>query len=96
VIALGGADEQGGTVSSRKRTSSGWKWTALFGPLVAGALLLGVLASGALGSSVTSASFSGGAGTSTVGGMLYAKQGATVTLTVNTSNDSQCVNVTGA
>ncbi|NUS51692.1 MAG: hypothetical protein HOQ22_11725 [Nocardioidaceae bacterium] len=47
-------------------------------------------------SSVTSAVFSGGAGTATVGGTLYAKQGAGLTLTVVTASDTQCVQVTGA
>ncbi|EWT05669.1 hypothetical protein N864_03055 [Intrasporangium chromatireducens Q5-1] len=40
--------------------------------------------------------FSGQAGTAVVGGALYAKEGATVTLTVNTSADTQCVDVAGA
>ncbi len=47
-------------------------------------------------STVTSASFNGGAGTVSVGGTLYAKQGASLTLTVNTSNDTKCVEVSGA
>jgi hypothetical protein len=50
----------------------------------------------AYASSVSSAVFSGGAGTVSVGGTLYAKQGAALTLTVVTSNDTQCVTVTGA
>lgn len=67
------------------------------------ALLATALGVGAVGSatpasasSVTSAVFSGGAGTVSVGGTLYAKQGATLTLTVATSNDTQCVDVAGA
>src|SRR3954452_12966615 len=54
------------------------------------------LAPAAQASSVSSAVFTGGAGTATVGGTLYAKQGATVTLTVNTSADTNCVDVAGA
>jgi hypothetical protein len=50
----------------------------------------------AYGSSVSTASFSGGAGTVTVGGTLYAKQGGALTLTVNTSSDTKCVDVSGA
>ncbi|MDQ3870886.1 MAG: hypothetical protein M3301_04625, partial [Chloroflexota bacterium] len=46
--------------------------------------------------SVTSAVFTGGTGTVTVGGTLYAKQAAALTLTVTTSNDTQCVDVAGA
>src|SRR4051794_27858986 len=50
----------------------------------------------AYASSVTSAVFTGGTGTVSVGGTLYAKQGATLTLTVVTSSDTKCVEVTGA
>jgi hypothetical protein len=50
----------------------------------------------AFASSVNSASFSGGAGTAVVGGTLYAKAGASLTLTVSTSSDTQCVDVSGA
>ncbi len=46
--------------------------------------------------STTSASFSGGSGTALVGTTLYAKQGATVTLTVTTSVAAKCVVLTGA
>ena len=64
-------------------------------------LLLGLFAplapvGTAYAASVTSAVFSGGAGTETVGGTLYAKQGAALTLTVVTSSDTKCVTVTGA
>ena len=44
--------------------------------------------------SVTGATFSGGTGTATVGGVLYAKQGAALTLTVTTDNTTKCVRVT--
>lgn len=47
-------------------------------------------------SSVTTAVFSGGAGTVSVGGSVFAKQGQTLTLTVTTSSDTQCVDVAGA
>jgi hypothetical protein len=47
-------------------------------------------------SSVSSAVFSGGAGTVSVGGTVYAKQGGALTLTVVTSSDTKCVDVTGA
>jgi hypothetical protein len=66
--------------------------------LLAGSLLVlaGLQALPAYASSVTSAVFSGGAGTVSVGGALYAKQGAAVTLTLVTSSDTKCVDVTGA
>jgi len=47
-------------------------------------------------STVASAAFTGGAGTVSVGGALYAKSGGALTLTVNTSVDTQCVDVAGA
>ncbi|GAB7190280.1 hypothetical protein NUM3379_09860 [Kineococcus sp. NUM-3379] len=46
--------------------------------------------------SASSAVFSGGTGTVSAGGTLYAKQGAALTLTVVTSSDTKCVAVTGA
>ncbi|MGZ4437094.1 MAG: OmpL47-type beta-barrel domain-containing protein [Nocardioidaceae bacterium] len=45
--------------------------------------------------SVSSVAFTGGTGTAAVGGTLYARQGATLTLTVTTSGAS-CVDVAGA
>jgi hypothetical protein len=83
-------------VSSGKRASARRKWLAALAPLSGFALLVGVMATGALGSTVSSAAFGGGAGTVSVGGTLYAKQGAALTLTVNTSSDTQCVDITGA
>ncbi|MDP9444376.1 MAG: PxKF domain-containing protein [Actinomycetota bacterium] len=50
----------------------------------------------AVAASVTSAAFSGGAGTAVVGGSLYARHGAPLTLSVTTSSDTQCVVVSGA
>src|SRR5438067_5059013 len=47
-------------------------------------------------STVSSAVFTGGAGTASVGGTLYAKNGGALTLTVSTSSDTKCVEVTGA
>ena len=65
--------------------------------LAASAVVTGGLsAAPASASSVSSAVFTGGAGTVSVGGTLYAKQGAGVTLTVVTSSDTKCVDVTGA
>src|SRR6266536_603453 len=59
-------------------------------------LLLPATALPTFASSVSSASFTGGAGTATVGGTLYAKSGGALTLTVTTSNDTKCVEVSGA
>ncbi|MDX6229227.1 MAG: large repetitive protein, partial [Frankiales bacterium] len=51
----------------------------------------------ATAASVTSAVFSGGAGTFTAGnGTVYAKQTAALTLTVSTDDKTKCVDVTGA
>jgi hypothetical protein len=63
----------------------------------AGAMALGLLnAPAAMASSVSSAAFTGGAGSVSVGGTLFAKNGAGLTLTVNTTADTQCVDVAGA
>ncbi|WP_404383573.1 PxKF domain-containing protein [Knoellia locipacati] len=59
-------------------------------------VLGGVGLTPAQASSVTSAVFSGTTGTVAVGGTLYAKQGAALTLTVVTSSDTKCVEVAGA
>lgn len=50
----------------------------------------------AAASSVTAASFSGGTGTAVVAGTLYARNGGALTLTVTTSSDTRCVQITGA
>ena len=77
---------------------AGWPKAALFVfvLLIAEACVLfgGQLA---YGSTVTSASFSGGAGTVTTGSppVVYAKQGGALTLNVTTSSDTKCVDVTG-
>jgi hypothetical protein len=69
----------------------------LFTALVASAVVTGGLSvAPASASTVTSAVFSGGVGTVSVGGTVYAKQGAALTLTVATSSDTKCVDVTGA
>lgn len=69
-------------------------WIALATSLM---VVLGLLvAPPAFAASVTTAAFTGGAGTVTAGGTLYAKTGAALTLTVTTSGDTQCVDVTGA
>ena len=58
------------------------------------ALLVLIVGGTALGSSVSSASFT--AGGAVVSGTRYAKQGQTITLTVATSSDTKCVQITGA
>ncbi|MDR6907851.1 hypothetical protein J2X63_003559 [Agromyces sp. 3263] len=50
----------------------------------------------AFASTVTTATFTGGAGTVSSGGTLYAKQGGALTLTAITSSDTRCVDVAGA
>lgn len=59
-------------------------------------VLGGLSAPAAFAASVTSATFTGGANTTKVDGTLYARSGATVTLTVVTSNDIVCMDVAGA
>jgi hypothetical protein len=59
-------------------------------------VLAGMVLMPASASTVSSAVFTGGSGTANVGGTLYARQGATLTLTVTTSSDTECVDVAGA
>ena len=73
-------------------------WTKVASGLVAVPLVLAGLLfvpAAAAGPNV-SAGFSGGTGTATVAGSLYARSGQALTLTVTTSNDAQCVDVAGA
>ena len=70
--------------------------------MVAALAILGTVAAMAYwaplasGSSVSGASFSGGSGTVTVNGTVYAKNGGALTLNVTTSSDTQCVDLSGA
>ena len=58
---------------------------------------LGAVVPAAHAASVTSAAFSGGAGTFTAAsGTVYAREGAAVTLTVNTDDKTKCLDLTGA
>ncbi|MEO6412514.1 MAG: PxKF domain-containing protein [Pedococcus sp.] len=45
---------------------------------------------------MSGATIAGGSGTATVGGLLYAKQGASLTLTATTDTDTRCVDVVDA
>jgi hypothetical protein len=56
---------------------------------------LSVLAPAAQATTVSSAVFTGGAGTVSVGGTLYGRQGGALTLTVATDSQARCVNVGG-
>ncbi|MCW2810275.1 MAG: hypothetical protein JWP61_733, partial [Friedmanniella sp.] len=76
------------------RASSAFRRVALIAAVVTA--IGAVNAPAAFASSVTSAVFSGGAGTASVGGTVYAKQGVALTLTLVTSSDTKCVDVTGA
>ena len=77
-------------VRSRRRLA------ALVAAACAPLVLAGSLALPASASTVGSATFSGGTGTVTSGGVVYAQQGGALTLTVSTSNDTKCVDVSGA
>jgi hypothetical protein len=87
-------DTKGVTVARIKRKRG--RWSILAGTLFTAALLLAIAGGGAFGASVSSASFSGGAGTVSVSDTLYAEEGGALTLTVNTANNTRCVDVTGA
>src|SRR5688500_7795548 len=67
--------------------------TALFAILVV--VLSGLTITPASAIPVTGASFSGGNGTATAGGIFYAREGATLTLSV-TTDEAKCVVVDGA
>ena len=70
------------------------RWMALGGAVVTAMLITAIVGiGGAVGSTVTGASFTGAAGTVSVGGTLYAKQGGALTLTVSTSSDTKCVDI---
>jgi hypothetical protein len=87
----------GAFVSSRHRAVPRNRAARTLLALLAGSLMVlaGLQVLPAFASSVSSAVFSGGAGTVSVGGTLFAKQGAVLTLTVVTSSDTKCVEVTG-
>jgi hypothetical protein len=67
-------------------------WRVVTVPLAAAALVLAALAP-AQAAAVTGASIAGGAGTVSVGGTLYARSGAVVTVTVTTDTSTKCVAV---
>ncbi len=86
------------SISSRVRVASSRRarsrWVAAAATLASLAGFVAV-APGADAASVSGAAFTGGTGTVTVG-KLYAKQGQALTLTINTSSDTKCVDVSGA
>jgi hypothetical protein len=87
-----------GTLAARRTLSSaGWRRLAMLAALLI-ALEVPVVLWGpaAYGATVTSAAFTGGSGTVSVGGVLYARSGGALTLTVVTSADTRCVEITGA
>jgi hypothetical protein len=83
-------------MSVRKRIRRRRRLSVLALASISAAALFAIVGSGAFASTVSSAAFSGGSGTVSAGGILYAKSGGALTLTVNTSNDTKCVEVTGA
>jgi hypothetical protein len=60
------------------------------------AAALGVVGPAAMGAGVSTTSISGGTGTYAAGGTVYAKSGGALTLTVTTSSDTKCVQLSGA
>jgi large repetitive protein len=64
--------------------------------LISSLLAFAAAPAGALASTVSGASFTGGSGTVSVSGTLYAKNGGALTLTVTTSSDTKCVEISGA
>ena len=78
-----------GSVRARWRTAALVSLSALVA-----STLMGL--PGAQASTVGTAAFTGSTGTATVGGTLYARSGAALTLTVTTSTDTKCVDVAGA
>lgn len=86
-----------GGSSIRARFISGGRIRARLAVVATLALVLGLLgAPPAFAATVTTAVFTGGAATASAGGVLYARQGGALTLTVGTSGDTQCVDVAGA
>lgn len=85
-----------GAQPRRRRGTGGVARRLLAGAAISGVVVGGINVSPTFASSVSSAVFAGGAGTVSVGGTVYAKQGGALTLTVVTSNDTKCVDVTGA
>jgi hypothetical protein len=58
--------------------------------------MVGIAAPSASAATVTSTAWSGTNNTAVVGDVLYAKSGGRVTLTVKTTSDTRCVQITGA
>lgn len=79
------------TARSAERPRRRRLWIGL-GTILA-VVIAGQSAPAAFASSVSALAFSGGSGTVSVGGVLYAKSGAAITLTVTTSSDTKCVAV---
>lgn len=76
-------------IQGANRPSGAFRKVALLAAVVT---VIGLVnAPAAFASSVSSATFSGGAGTVSVGNTLYAKQGAALTLNLVTSSDTQCI-----
>ena len=63
---------------------------------VSAVVMGGLTGQAAYAADVTTAVFAGGTGTVSVGSTLFAKSGGALTLTLTTSNDTRCVDVSGA
>ncbi|WP_404391227.1 OmpL47-type beta-barrel domain-containing protein [Humibacillus xanthopallidus] len=84
-----------GEQSRRRRGAGRVARRLLAGAAVASVVGGGINVAPAAAASISSAQFTGGAGTVAFGGVLYAKVNAALTLTVQTSNDIQCVILAG-
>lgn len=89
------AEETRSPLVTTHRRRRGWMSLGTALAVVLGGLT-GLAAPAAYAASVTSAVFTGGTGTVSNAGTVFAKNGGALTLTVATSSDTQCVDVTGA
>lgn len=88
------------TALSRRRMGGSWRSRSRRGAVAAAAvgavIAAGLTAAPAEAAGTTTAAFTGGAGTVSVAGTLYAKNGGALTLTVTAPSDTKCVDVSGA
>lgn len=85
-------DGRRGAQPRRRRGTAGVARRLLAGAAVSGVVVGGINVSPTFAAPATAtAAFTGGTGTVSVGGTLYAKKGGALTLTVNAPSDTQCI-----